>query len=105
MIFQENAGQRGDGPPLPTATEPGDPQAAEDLLPLVYQELRRLAAYKMAHEPPGQTLQLAALAHVWYYVGLTLAEAAEVLGVSEPTAKRHWAYAQAWLFRELEASA
>jgi RNA polymerase sigma factor (TIGR02999 family) len=194
VIFQENAGQRGDGPQLPTATEPGDPQAAEDLLPLVYQELRRLAAYKMAHEPPGQTLQPTALVHeVWirlaaqrnqtyanrthffavaaeamrrilidrarrrqavrrggqaqrvntdaleiaapapddellaldealgrlaerdpqkaelvklrYYVGLTLAEAAEVLGVSEPTVKRHWAYARAWLFRDLEASA
>jgi len=191
VIFQENAGQRGDGPQLPTAIAPCDPQAAEDLLPLVYQELRRLAAYKMAHEPPGQTLQPTALVHeVWirlaaqrnqtyanrthffavaaeamrrilidrarrrqavrrggqaqrvetdaleiaapaaddellaldealgrlaerepqkaelvklrYYVGLTLVEAAEVLGVSEPTAKRHWAYARAWLFRELE---
>ncbi|MBI2927347.1 MAG: sigma-70 family RNA polymerase sigma factor [Verrucomicrobia bacterium] len=41
----------------------GDPQAAEELLPLVYQELRRLAAHKMAHEAPGQTLQPTALVH------------------------------------------
>lgn len=171
--------------------ENGDPQAAEALLPLVYQELRRLAAHKMALEAPGQTLQPTALVHeAWlrlagqekqtyanrthffavaaeamrrilidrarrrravrrggqalrvdtdaleiaapvpedellaldealerlaerepqkaelvklrYFGGLTLAEAAELLGFSEPTAKRHWAYARAWLFRELE---
>jgi RNA polymerase sigma factor (TIGR02999 family) len=38
-------------------------KAASDLLPLVYEELRRLAAYKMAHERPGQTLQATALVH------------------------------------------
>ncbi len=41
----------------------GDPTAAEQLLPLVYDELRRLAAKKMAHESPGQTLQPTALVH------------------------------------------
>ena len=41
----------------------GDPKAAEELLPLVYEELRRLAAHKMAHEAPGQTLQPTALVH------------------------------------------
>ena len=41
----------------------GDPKAAEELLPLVYEELRRLAAQKMAHEAPGQTLQPTALVH------------------------------------------
>jgi RNA polymerase sigma factor (TIGR02999 family) len=41
----------------------GDPKAAEELLPLVYQELRRLAAYKMANESPNQTLQPTALVH------------------------------------------
>ncbi len=41
----------------------GDGQAAEDLLPLVYEELRKLAAQKMAHEAPGQTLQATALVH------------------------------------------
>ena len=173
------------------AIERGDPAAAQDLLPLVYDELRRLAAHKMAHEPPGQTLQPTALVHVawlrvaggesgqhWqnrghffaaaaeamrrilidnarrkharrhgggqertnletaeiaapgsddevlqvhealdrfaqidpakaelvklrYFVGLTIPEAAQVLGVSEPTVKRMWAYARAWLFREI----
>jgi len=45
------------------AVQQGDPKAAEDLLPLVYEELRRLAAAKMAHEVPGQTLQPTALVH------------------------------------------
>jgi RNA polymerase sigma factor (TIGR02999 family) len=48
------------------AAQHGDPMAAEQLLPLVYAELRRLAAHKMAHEAPGQTLQPTALVHeVW----------------------------------------
>ena len=46
--------------------EAGDPAAAEQLLPLVYSELRRLAAEKMAHEKPGQTLQATALVHEAY---------------------------------------
>jgi len=45
------------------AIEQGDPQAADELLPLVYDELRKLAAHKMAHEAPGQTLQATALVH------------------------------------------
>jgi len=44
----------------------GDTKAAEQLLPLVYEELRRLATHKMAHEPPGQTLQATALVHEAY---------------------------------------
>lgn len=46
--------------------EDGDPQAAEELLPLVYDELRKLAAAKMAQEKPGQTLQATALVHEAY---------------------------------------
>jgi len=46
--------------------EQGDPQAAEKLLPLVYDELRKLAAAKLAHEKPGQTLQATALVHEAY---------------------------------------
>ena len=46
--------------------ESGDPSAAEQLLPLVYEELRKLAAAKMAHEKPGQTLQATALVHEAY---------------------------------------
>jgi RNA polymerase sigma factor (TIGR02999 family) len=49
-----------------SAIEQGDPQAAEQLLPLVYDELRRLAAAKMAREKPGQTLQATALVHEAY---------------------------------------
>jgi RNA polymerase sigma factor (TIGR02999 family) len=49
-----------------SAIEDGDPRAAEQLLPLVYAELRRLAAEKMAHEKPGQTLQATALVHEAY---------------------------------------
>ena len=41
----------------------GDPKAADELLPLVYQELRKLAAHRMANEAPGQTLQPTALVH------------------------------------------
>ena len=44
----------------------GDPHAADRLLPLVYNELRRLAAQKLAHEKPGQTLQATALVHEAY---------------------------------------
>ena len=49
-----------------TAFEQGDPRAAEQLLPLVYDELRRLAARKLAREKPGQTLQATALVHEAY---------------------------------------
>jgi RNA polymerase sigma factor (TIGR02999 family) len=48
------------------AIEQGDPQAADRLLPLVYDELRRLAAQKLAHEKSGQTLQPTALVHEAY---------------------------------------
>ena len=46
--------------------EHGDPSAAEQLLPLVYEELRKLAAAKLAQEKPGQTLQATALVHEAY---------------------------------------
>ncbi len=49
-----------------SAIEQGDPQAAEHLLPLVYDELRKLAARKLAQEKPGQTLQATALVHEAY---------------------------------------
>jgi RNA polymerase sigma factor (TIGR02999 family) len=170
----------------------GDPHVASQLLPLVYEELRQLAAHKLAHELPGQTLQPTALVHEaylrlvnaketpnWegrghfftaaaeamrrilvesarrkasikrggglarvdldrgllaapeiqediealdqaltklaavdkmaaelvqlrYFAGLTLPEAAQVLGVSPRTAGRLWAYARAWLRQEIE---
>ncbi len=49
-----------------SAVEQGDPHAAEQLLPLVYDELRRLAGQKLAQEKPGQTLQATALVHEAY---------------------------------------
>jgi RNA polymerase sigma factor (TIGR02999 family) len=49
-----------------SAIEAGDPCAAEHLLPLVYEELRKLAAQKLAHEMPGQTIQPTALVHEAY---------------------------------------
>src|SRR5262245_30119433 len=49
-----------------SAVERGDPRAAEQLLPLVYKELRKLAAAKLAKEKPGQTLQATALVHEAY---------------------------------------
>jgi RNA polymerase sigma factor (TIGR02999 family) len=138
--------------------ESGDPSAAEQLLPLVYDELRKLAAAKMAQEKPGQTLQATALVHDAYlrlvdanaakhwdsrghffaaaaeamrriligrarqkssqkrgvgwqkvslearvYAGLSLEDAAAALGIAPRSAYREWAFAQAWLMRELQA--
>ena len=49
-----------------SAIEQGDPSAAGELLPLVYEELRKLAAQKLAQEKPGQTLQPTSLVHEAY---------------------------------------
>ena len=173
------------------AIQHGDPKAAEDLLPLVYEELRKLAAHKMSHEAAGHTLQPTALVHeAWlrlgggagaqfenrahffgaaaeamrrilidrarrkqalrhgggqehtdvhemeiaapppdeemlavndalekfareeplkaelvklrYFAGLTIEETAQVLGLSPATAKRHWVFARAWLYAEVQ---
>src|SRR5436305_1233200 len=81
-----------------SAIERGDPHAAEQLLPLVYDELRRLAAQRLAQERPGQTLQATALVHEaylrlvdkdqarhWTGRGHFLAAAAEALGKNRQT--------------------
>jgi RNA polymerase sigma factor (TIGR02999 family) len=52
--------------PILSAIEAGDPKAAAELLPLVYDELRKLAAQRLARESPGQTLQATALVHEAY---------------------------------------
>jgi RNA polymerase sigma factor (TIGR02999 family) len=65
------------------AIEHGDPQAAEQLLPLVYDELRKLAARKMAQEASGQTLQATALVHEAY---LRLVASAKASAPQD----RHW---------------
>ena len=176
-----------------SAIEAGDPKAAKDLLPLVYDELRRLADARLAREKPGQTLQATALVHEAYlrligpdeqngiewdgrghffaaaaeamrrilidrarskatmkrgggvlrisldpgmmaldevpaelieldealqrfaedeplkaelvklrfFAGLTLKQAASVLGISPSTADRYWSFSRAWLYKEL----
>jgi hypothetical protein len=63
-----------------TAIEQGDPHAAEQLLPLVYEELRKLAAQKLAQEKPGQTLQATALVHEAY---MRLVEAATAMMLAQ----------------------
>jgi len=174
------------------AIERGDAKATDELLPLVYEELRLLAAQKLSHEPPGQTLQATALVHEAYlrlveaegqswnsrnhffmaaaeamrrilierarrkrtlkhggdrdrvdfgdvvlacddehfsdnllalddalerlsqkdnvktavvklrfFIGLTIEQTADVLGISPNTVKRYWAYARAWLLEEI----
>src|SRR6266478_3167884 len=88
--------------------EQGDPHGAEQLLPLVYDELRKLAAQRLAHEAPGQTLQATALGklaatdktaaelvQLRFFAGLALPEVAQHLGISPRTADRLWAYARA----------
>jgi RNA polymerase sigma factor (TIGR02999 family) len=66
-----------------SAIEGGDPHAAKQLLPLVYDELRRLAAHKLAHEKPGQTLDATGLVHEAYL---------RLVGSGEASAARapHW---------------
>ncbi len=96
-----------------------EPIKASDLLPMVYDELRRLAATKMAWEKPGHSLNATALVHealrklehanprvaqlisLRRFAGLNLAECAEVLGISARTADTWWAYGRAWLAVEL----
>jgi RNA polymerase sigma factor (TIGR02999 family) len=65
------------------AIEQGDPNAAEDLLPLVYNELRKLAAERLAREKPGQTLDPTALVHEAY---LRLTDAGGTSGAPD----KHW---------------
>src|SRR5579883_884482 len=67
------------------AIEHGDPSAAERLLPLVYNELRELAAQKLAQERPGQTLQATALVHEAYLRLVRPARASR-----DPPAEPHW---------------
>ena len=64
-----------------SAIEEGDPHAAEQLLPLVYDELRKLAAAKLAQEKPGQTLEATALVHEAYV---------RLVGTPSEDAAREW---------------
>lgn len=71
------------------------PAVQDDELLAVHEALDKLAA---------EDVRKAELVKLHYFVGLTFAEAAEVLNISEPTAKRDWAYARAWLYREITAN-
>jgi RNA polymerase sigma factor (TIGR02999 family) len=78
-----------------SAVEQGDPHAAEQLLPLVYDELRMLAAQKLSQEKPGQTLQATALVHEAYL---------RLVGVAEPRVyrdRRHFFAAAASAMRRI----
>ena len=68
--------------------------ANDDQLLIVDEALEKFAA---------QDKQKAELVKLRYFVGLTIEETAEVLGISGTTAKRHWTYARAWLFQEIRA--
>ncbi len=101
-----------------SAIEQGDPRASEQLLPLVYDDLRKLAAQRMAQEKPGQTLQATALVHdaylrlvdvdqvqSWNSRGHFFAAAAEAMRRILIERSRHKASAKAGgEFRRLEAS-
>jgi ECF sigma factor len=108
-----------DVPLILSAIEQGDARAASQLLPLVYDELRRLAAHKLAREQSGHTLQPTALVHEAYLrlVGKSadqgfsgrghfFAAAARAMRriLSARTADRYWVYARAWLRREMDGS-
>ena len=102
-----------------SAIDQGDPHAAEQLLPLVYDELRKLAAQRMAQEKPGQTLDATALVHEaylrlvdvekaqhWNSRGHFFAAAAQAMRrilveQARRTADRQWAFTRAWLFEAL----
>ncbi len=77
-----------------SAIEQGDPRAAEQLLPLVYDELRKLAAQRLAREMPGQTLQATALVHEAYL---------RLVGVQDPgwNGRNHFLAAAAEAMRRI----
>ena len=80
-----------------SAIDQGDPSATEQLLPLAYEELRRLAAQKLAQEKPGQTLQATALVHEAYLrlVGSQRHGTERFIEYRFPTAQRFAACASA----------
>ena len=69
--------------------------AKDDELLAVDEALEKLAAHDKTK---------AELVKLLYFVGLTIPEAASILGLSEPTAKRYWSYSRAWLFAAIEAA-
>ena len=83
---------------MPRAMERGEPHAAEELLPLVYTGLRRLAALKISHEKPGQTLQATELVHeAWLRIG----GSADGGGAQQWSGQRHFFAAAAEAMRRI----
>ena len=76
------------------AVEVAGPEDDEQLL-AVHEALDKLAVH---HKAKAELVKLR------YFVGMTIPEAAEVLGISEPTAKNYWAWARVWLYREIKAA-
>jgi hypothetical protein len=70
-----------------SAIEKGDPSAAEQLLPLVYEELRKLAALKLAQEKPGQPLQATTLVHE-AYLRLWESSSSRIAAISSPPPRK-----------------
>ena len=97
---------------LLSAIDAGDPKAADQLLPLVYQELRKLAIVRMSDEKPGQTLQATALVHeAWlkidgkeHFANRRHFFKAAALDLAPRTVDWHWAFARAWLKRTIRSS-
>jgi RNA polymerase sigma factor (TIGR02999 family) len=83
-----------------SAIETGDPSAAEQLLPLVYEELRKLAAAKLSHEKPGQTLQATALVHE-AYLRLVVSPERETRTAQRFDGRRHFFAAAAEAMRRI----
>ena len=84
----------------------GDQEAVNRLIPLVHQELKRLARHYMRRERAGHTLQTSALVNEAYnFGGLEIEETAHVIKVSPGTVKRECAAARLWIHREINKSA
>ena len=89
----------------------GDVSPAEQILPIVYGELRKLAAFKVGYAEllrlnealdavAAQDLRKAELVKLQYILGLTVEELAAALGITDRTARRDWGFARTWLFNK-----
>jgi RNA polymerase sigma factor (sigma-70 family) len=68
----------------------------------VQSDEQMLAVNEALDKLAEQSLGKAELVKLRYFVGMTIAEAADALGISEPAARRQWAFARAWLYREIK---
>ena len=86
-----------------TGAEHVDADAVDIAVPIENED-ELLAVHEALDALSAHDTRKAELVKLRYFVGLTIDEAAEVLGISAPTAKRDWTYARAWLYRTIEAS-